>query len=292
MILEDLLGLFAPGRLVPAGFLRARGPQGWIVRRSGLNPAAIGQAIEGFRTGRSALRALKEEEKASVYAGLEMEDGRRICWKAYRSRRRGRRGLTRLHLLRSSGVPVPEPFFLWEPVGLEGVGAVLAMEDLAPRPQLDLWLSEWLREVPGGAAACRDLRPLAAALGAAIRDLHARRIWLDDLKTCNIFLDREPGPAPPSFLFIDVDGARCDAAVGEWQRVKNLFQINRSTPVGAGLSFRRAFWAEYRKGLPREARRRIRRQALERSADRPVVYIARQGMVEEPWPVRARDWPR
>jgi hypothetical protein len=154
------------------------------------------------------------------------------------------------------------------------------MEDLFPRPELDRWLSARLKEPA-------DLRTSFAELGATIRDLHDRGIYLDDLKTCNLFVE---GESPLKIRFVDLDGVRFGGPVGMKRRVKNLVQLNRSTPVRAGMGNRRAFWKEYCRGLTPGAMRRLRREVLIRSGKAPVAYVAATGLVEEPWPRAAREW--
>jgi len=272
------------------GFADRKGPLGHVIAAGDADPREIDAALARFHDERDDLRLLKVDRKASVYAGLGL-GGRRVCWKVFPSRRRARRSFRNLVDLQRLGVPVAEPFLLWERPRSLGSGAVLAMEDLAPRPPLDTWISARLESAPGGGASIRSLRPVCAALGALLRELHARGIFLDDLKTCNIFLDGEERPA---FRFIDVDGARTGirGGIGRRRRVKNLAQLNRSTPVGAGIGCRRAFWKEYRRGLDPALGRKIRREALARGAERPVVDVARTGTREEPWPARAGVWPR
>jgi lipopolysaccharide kinase (Kdo/WaaP) family protein len=259
--------------------------------RDGLDACLLtaGQPIEG-------LRVLKRGTKSSVMAGLVIS-GRAVCLKSYLSVRRGRRAFENMVKLESAGVPIPAPLFIWERSRKHGGGAVVGMEDLAPRPELDRWLSgridAW-RSSGGGRQELRALlRPVFLGLGAAVRELHARRIVLDDLKTCNIILADEPEAFPErAFRFIDLDGVTVGRRVTLLQRAKSLCQVNRSTPVEAGIGARRDFWREYARDLSPRDRRWIRRRAIELSGKRPVIYVTWTGDREEPWPRSARDWPR
>jgi hypothetical protein len=270
------------------GHVARKGHLGRIVHRPDIDPGEIDRAIGRFLVEGDSLRLLKRDEKTAVLAGLGL-GARPLCWKIFTSRRRGRRAFRSLADLFRRGVPVAEPFFLWERPPPAGGGAVVGMEDLTPRPQLDRWLSARLEAAADRRQAARRLRPLFAALGAAVRDLHARGVYLDDLKTCNIFLESE---AIPSFRFIDVDRARAGRKVCLRRRAKNLSQLNRSTPIAAGLGCRHSFWEEYRRGLRAGESRKVRRAAIARSGERPVAYLSKKDTREEPWPARALDWPR
>ena len=277
-------------------FLKHRSSRGVVIRRQDLAIVDLeacllfpGQRIEG-------LRILKRGARSSVIAGLAIS-GSPVCLKNYASVRRGRRGFENMVRLETEGVPVPAPLFLWERPRKQGGGAVVGMEDLSPRPELDRWLSGRIdarRSSGGGRGELQPLLgPVLRALGAAVRDLHARRIVLDDLKTCNIVLEAEPGIMQgAAFRFIDLDGVKIGRRVTLLQRAKSLCQINRSTPVEVGIGARRDFWREYARDLSPRERRWVRRRAIELSGERPVIYVARDGDREEPWPKRARDWPR
>ncbi len=277
---------------------RTRGALGKLRRRADIDPAEVDRLQRAFQERPASLRTLKKDRKASVYTGLSL-GATPVCLKLYPNIRRGRRGFASLAGLWSAGVPVAQPFFLWErPRGL-GSGAIVAMEDLAPRRELDRWLCAKLAEesrpsrLAGASRAAGPAGPTilraAAALGALLRRLHDDGVYLDDLKTCNIFIDdREP----PGFRFVDVDNARRGRPVTARRRIKNLAQLNRSTPLAAGLSVRRAFWAAYALGLAPKDARRIRRAAGYFSAERPIVYVTSSGDRTEAWPRTAWEWPR
>jgi hypothetical protein len=192
------------------------------------------------------------------------------------------------------------------------------MEDLSPRKQLDRWLAARLEgragsrlaarlegragsrlaDRPSGAKGAAEVRRALGALGAAVRALHDSGVWLDDMKTCNIFIDtggrpedEGPGWAPPSFLFVDVDGA-LRGRVSARMRARTLAQLNRSIPLSAGIGGRRAFWKAYRRGLPPGEARVLRKRAVAWSGERPIVYQDAEGTREEPWPEEAGAWPR
>ncbi len=275
--------------------VRSRGPLGKLRRRSDVDPAELDRLQRAFQERPASLRILKRDRKASVFLGLSL-GATPLCLKLYPNIRRGRRGFASLCGLWRAGVPVARPFFLWERPRSLGSGAILAMEDLAPRPELDRWLCAKLAEKPQASrargavrAVNRDVVRVAAALGALLRRLHDDGVYLDDLKTCNIFVD---DGETLSFRFVDVDNGRRGPPVNARRRIKNLSQLNRSTPLGAGLSSRRAFWAAYARGLgPRQARR-IRRAAGYLSAERPIVYVTPSGDRTEAWPRTAWAWPR
>lgn len=269
-------------------FLPSTGPLGKIQRRADLDAAELDRLLGRFQDGAPEMRALKRDRKTSVYSGLVL-GGRQLCVKVYRDARRGRRGFRNLCDLFREGVPVPEPFFLWERSRTAGGGVAVGMEDLAPRPELDRWLAARLESQKTLEARRAALWPVFRRLGAGIRDLHARGVYLDDLKTCNIFIE---DPERPRFRFVDLDGACEGRPVSLHRRAKNLAQLNRSTPVLAGVGCRRAFWREYRIGLAPRVARRLRQAVLKQSGARPVVYVSPAGVEEEPWPAGAWDWPR
>ncbi len=271
---------------IPEGFILLHDRKGDVLARRDLDPRALSAALEGAGGAPAGLRTLKRDVKTSVFTGITI-DGRAVCLKVYGNVRRGRRAFSTHCALWRLGVPVPEPYFLWERSRESGSGTAVGMEDLCPRPELDRWVSERLSAPGGGGAAA--LEPLSRALGAALRDLHGRGVYLNDLKTCNIFLE---GEAPFRFRFVDLDGARTGKPVTLRRRVKNIAQLDRSTPIAAGLRIRRAFFREYSIGLERRTARRLRKAAIASSVRRPVTYVARGGLREEPWPASAREWPR
>ncbi len=273
------MSLFLPA---PEGFTIRRDSLGRVYQRRDLNPEELDLLRERWGKQTSGLRLLKADKRTTVLAGLRL-CGQPVCWKVYRSRRRGRRAFRNSCLLHRLGVPVPSPFFFWERSRAAGSGALLGMEDLSSKPELDRWLS---RRLADGREA---LKPVFAALGRAVRELHERGIFLDDLKTCNVFLEEED---PLRIRFVDLDVLRRKRPARFRWRARNLAQLNRSTPVAAGIANRLAFWREYRCALSAGASRRLRREVLARSREAPVIYLSDAGLIRESWPTVASQWPK
>lgn len=272
-----------------ARFVREVLRAGRVERRTDLDRDRLESALERVASGQGALRTLKHDLKASVYSGLPL-GGREACLKVYPSARRGRRCFRNLCSLWARGVAVPEPYFFWERPRAAGGGAAVGMEDLSALRELDRWLAARLADPVAGGGHRDALGPVFRSLGAVLRDLHAQGIYLDDLKTCNIFFD---GRSDRPFRFVDVDGAWEGRPVNLRRRAQNLTQLNRSVPIAAGLSSRRVFWREYRRDLPSSEARKLRRLVLDgSSAESGVLYVSDSGIQEEPWPRNPRAWPR
>ena len=268
-------------------FLERRAAGGRLLLRDDLPYGEVEPLLAGLSgelEGRG-LEVLKRDRKASVLRGPAVA-GTRTCLKLYPSVRRARRGFTNQIAVAERGVAVPEVLFLFERPRRAGGGALLAMVDLAPAPELDRWLA---RQVDLGRGAGPTVRRAARELGGALRAIHGRGVHLDDLKTRNVFILSEE---PPRFAFVDLDGARGGRPPSLRLRARALGQLDRSTPRGVGLRARRAFFAAYREGLGPRAARRLRRLAIAFARRRPILYVSDAGVREEPWPRTAREWPR
>ena len=249
------------------------------------DPLLVEACLEAFAFGNTGIDVLKQDRKAVVVRGARVGD-RAVCLKIYPSLRRARRGFRAQVLLWDREVPVAEPCFLWERPRRLGGGGVVGMEDLAPACELDRWLWSVLAAREGRA---ERLHEAAAGLGALLADLHGRGVWLDDLKTCNIFVVDE---SPLRVRFIDLDGARVLRKVGARHRARSLVQMNRSTPLEVGLRARRDFWRAYRAALTDREARWIRARVIAGSAKRPPLSVGPAGVVEEVWPRSVRGWRR
>ncbi len=264
-------------------YLSHAGERGRIYYREDLTLAEVEAEIDRLARRSDGVRALKEDTKTSVYTGLQLGETA-TCAKVYRKARRGRRSFKNHCALRELCVPVPEPLFFWKRSRSLGGGAVLGMSDLSALLEFDRWLAIKIDE--GDTAG---VRLAARSLARVLRDLHERKVYLDDMKTCNIFIEESE---KPRFHFIDLDGARLGRSPSLRQRVKCLAQLDRSTPLRVGLETRRVFWEEYCHGLSRRKARQIRNRVIKLSAERPILYVTPEGVRTEPWPARARYWPR
>ncbi len=113
-----------------------------------------------------------------------------------------------------------------------------------------------------------------------IGHLHRSNIYHSDLKTCNILAREHAGGW--DFSFIDLDAVYLGMEVNSRRALKNLIQINCSTPGFFGYAERIRFLEWYLEiySIPVEKRDLIK-VILEESRKRGVVYVSPEGDVTE-----------
>ena len=135
-----------------------------------------------------------------------------------------------------------------------------------------------------GGAAIRRWRAMITHCGAALGELHARGIFLHDLKGENVLI-RSSGEGGP--WFIDVDRVRFTRQVPRRRRLKNLVQLNASLGRLLTRSDRLRFFGAYDRrssGAGRRARlSRIHRRTTARrrreAKKKGMVTLDRTGRV-------------
>jgi tRNA A-37 threonylcarbamoyl transferase component Bud32 len=120
------------------------------------------------------------------------------------------------------------------------------------------------------------IREFAQCIGR----LHRSDIYHNDLKTCNILARERAGGW--DFSFIDLDAVRLGTEVNSRRALKNLVQINCSTPGFLGYADRIRFLKWYLEIHPVPMQKRdLIRAILDETRKQGIVYVSPEGDVTE-----------
>lgn len=132
-------------------------------------------------------------------------------------------------------------------------------------------------------ARIKKKRLFISGFAKALSLMHNHNIFHHDLKTCNIMV-KEEGDKSFNFFFLDFDKVSFEEDITIQTRVKNLTQINLSTPTLITLTDRFRFLKEYLKqcGVTGE-KRIILRKIINLSRTEKILYVSFHGDVTENW---------
>ena len=123
---------------------------------------------------------------------------------------------------------------------------------------------------------------LISGLAKTLGDMHNHNIFHHDLKTCNIMVKENDKSF--DFTFLDFDKVSFNEELTVRKRVKNLTQINLSTPRLFTLSDRLRFLKEYLDQCDiTNEKKDILRELITLSKREKVLYVSFQGDVTEDW---------
>ncbi len=153
------------------------------------------------------------------------------------------------------------------------------MESPADYLEMDRYLVKAFGNGPSGSVTPKR-RSFIRQFARCIGHLHRSDIFHSDLKTCNILAREHTGGW--DFSFIDLDAVHLGMEVNSRRALKNLIQINCSTPGFLGYADRIRFLKRYLEiySIPMEKRDLIK-AILEESRRRGVVYVSPDGDVTE-----------
>jgi len=116
----------------------------------------------------------------------------------------------------------------------------------------------------------------------ALGKMHNHNIFHHDLKTCNIMMKEKDKSF--DFTFLDFDKVSFDEEITVRKRVKNLTQINLSTPRLFTLADRLRFLKEYldQCSIINE-KKNVLREIVNFSKTEKILYVSLQGDVTEDW---------
>ena len=125
-------------------------------------------------------------------------------------------------------------------------------------------------------------RALISEYAKTLGEMHNHNIFHHDLKTCNIMV-KEKGKSF-DFTFLDFDKVSFDGEITVRKRVKNLTQLNLSTPRLFTLTDRLRFLKEYlvQCNITNEEKN-ILREIVNLSKSEKILYVSLQGDVTEDW---------
>ena len=123
---------------------------------------------------------------------------------------------------------------------------------------------------------------LISGLAKTLGDMHNHNIFHHDLKTCNIMVKENDKSF--DFTFLDFDKVSFREEITVRKRVKNLTQINLSTPRLFTLTDRLRFLKEYLDQCDiTNEKKNILREVITLSKREKILYVSFQGDVTEDW---------
>jgi tRNA A-37 threonylcarbamoyl transferase component Bud32 len=176
----------------------------------------------------------------------------------------------------------PEPLALMEKKVL-GVttNSYLIMEDARDCLEMDRYI---LKNFHGKSSLSKlkKKRVLINYLAETMGRMHNQNIFHHDLKTCNIMV-KEKGKSP-YITFLDFDKVSFEEEITIRKRVKNLTQMNLSTPKLISLTDRLRFLKEYlRQCSIMDEKKNILREIVNLSKTEKILYVSSNGDVTEDW---------
>lgn len=125
-------------------------------------------------------------------------------------------------------------------------------------------------------------RTFISDFAKTIAKMHSQNIFHSDLKTCNIMV-KEEGKSF-DFIFLDFDKVTFNEDINIQKRIKNLTQINLSTPGCITFTDRFRFLREYLKPCDMEDEKKdILREIINISKTEKILYVSFKGDVTEDW---------
>ena len=181
--------------------------------------------------------------------------------------------------LRVYGLNTPLPLALLEKKR-SGIttGSYLIMEEVKDSLEMDRYILKNL----DNRKDIKKKKALISNIANTLGEMHNHNIFHHDLKTCNIMV-KENGKSF-DFTFLDFDKVSFNEEITVRKRVKNLVQINLSTPRLFTLTDRLRFLNEYLDlcGITNE-KKNIMREVASLSKTEKILYVSSQGDVTEDW---------
>ena len=181
--------------------------------------------------------------------------------------------------LRVYGLNTPLPLALLEKKR-SGIttGSYLIMEEVKDSLEMDRYILKNL----DNRKDIKKKKALISNIANTLGGMHNHNIFHHDLKTCNIMV-KENGKSF-DFTFLDFDKVSFNEEITVRKRVKNLVQINLSTPRLFTLADRLRFLNEYLDlcGITNE-KKNIMREVASLSKTEKILYVSSQGDVTEDW---------
>jgi serine/threonine protein kinase len=174
--------------------------------------------------------------------------------------------------LRARGVPSIKPLALVEEKGwLATRESFFVMEALESGLEMDRYLSQ-------GFETLSRKRSFSRTFARWLSRFHGMDLYHRDMKTCNILV-LEKGDTW-EFYLLDLEDVLLNHRSGERDLLRNLVQLNTSTPKGMSRTDRLRFFREYLRLHPiLRNRKAFLRRLMEESRRRGLVYVSPRGVV-------------
>ena len=181
--------------------------------------------------------------------------------------------------LRVYGLNTPLPLALLEKKR-SGIttGSYLIMEEVKDSLEMDRYILKNF----DNRKDIKKKKALISNFAKTLGEMHKHNIFHHDLKTCNIMVKEKDTSF--DFTFLDFDKVSFREEITVRKRVKNLTQINLSTPRLFTLTDRLRFLKEYLDQCDiTNEKKNILREVITLSKREKILYVSFQGDVTEDW---------
>ena len=261
----------------------------WYFRRRDFPLDRLKKVIEEHRFLEEGRFSSFAKHSPRVIVSILDDEGDRLCVKRFRYPRlwdrmkeylRHSKGLKCWiagNGLMVRGIPSLRPLGLMEKKGLLGSWeSFFLMEALERDQEMDRYMLRGFKDFNGK-------RSFVKNFARWLSDVHQKRVFHKDMKTCNILVsEREEEWI---FHFIDLEDILLDEEMDDKKLFKNLLQLNTSTPRVMTRTDRLRFFSEYTRLHPViKDRRGFLRALAEESKRRGLLYVSPEGVVKEGMP--------
>jgi len=158
----------------------------------------------------------------------------------------------------------------------------LIMEDAIHSLEMDRYILKNFHNQPLPGESKRK-RTFINDFAKTIAIMHNRNVFHSDLKTCNIMV-KEKDDKSFDFIFLDFDKVAFNEELSIRKRIKNLTQINLSTPGCITITDRFRFLREYLKQCNMaDEKKTMLREIINISKTEKILYVSFKGDVTEDW---------
>jgi tRNA A-37 threonylcarbamoyl transferase component Bud32 len=158
----------------------------------------------------------------------------------------------------------------------------LIMEDATHSLEMDRYILKNFHDQPLPGES-KKKRTLINDFAKTIAKMHNRNVFHSDLKTCNIMV-KEKENKSFDFIFLDFDKVAFNEEISIRKRIKNLTQINLSTPGCITITDRFRFLREYLNLCNMaDEKKTMLREIINISKTEKILYVSFKGDVTEDW---------
>ncbi len=193
--------------------------------------------------------------------------------------------------LRVYGFNTPLPLALIEEK-ISGIttDSYVIMEEVKDSLEMDRYILKNFNRTPPDTdqlhhSPCEKIKKKRAFINNFVKtlgEMHNHNIFHHDLKSCNIMVKEKDKSF--DFTFLDFDKVSFNEKVTVRKRVKNLIQINLSTPRLITVTDRFRFLNEYLKQCNiMDEKKNLLRKVINLSKEEKILYVSFNGDVTENW---------